>query len=242
MSDDESDEQAADPVDGDGPPGEESETDPQDDPVAGMYGEPGSSEKPIEPGSAGSGEGEEPTADPSGESDSSGVFDAPLMGGGDDGEPELNSGTFYVKYAQDSAVTLHEVNTAQICTLIENPGFETHDIIEATLVAQPPMEVSYLLKDLESHRSIPVETSPESPTTQVMEIAAEMDRGEAVAIEREGEGEIHILTVDPEETSRTADELYDDEMTYKNAARYEVERVEIRTDESEGVVSIRYLP
>ena len=172
--------------------------------------------------------------------DDSGSFEAPLLDGDD--EPETSAGTFYVKYAQESAVTLHEVNTAQICTLIENPGFENHDIIEATLVAQPPMQVSYLVQDLEAHYSIPIERSPEPPTQQVRGVAGDIEIGEAVAIEREGEGEIHILRVDPEDTERTAEELDEDEMTYKNAARYGAEHVEVRTDEDEGVVSIRYLP
>jgi len=69
-----------------------------------------------------------------------------------------------------------------------------------------------------------------------------MDEGQAAAIDREGEGEIHILRVEPEHTEHTAEEVHDDEMTYKNAARYGIERVEIRTDEAEGIVSIRYLP
>jgi len=167
-------------------------------------------------------------------------FDAPLLEGSD--EPETSTGTFYVKHAGDSAVTLHEVNTSQIATLIQNPGFERHDIIEATLVAQPPMQVSYLIQELESHRSIPVETSPEPPTRQVLEIGEEMDENEAVAIEREGDGEIHILRTDSEYTEHTVEELHDDEMTYKNAARYEVDRVELRSDEERGIVSIRYLP
>ena len=159
-------------------------------------------------------------------------------------EPETVSGTFYVKYAVDTSVTLHEVNTAQICTLIENPGFAVHDIVEATLVAQPPMEVSYLISELQDQYTIPVERSPEPPTTQVTEIAAEMDEMEAAAIDRAGEGEIHILRVAPENVERTAEELHEDEMTYKNAARYGVSRVEIRTseDDNRGIVSIRYLP
>lgn len=204
-----------------------------DDAVAGMYEQSGAGESPM---------AELRESIESGDSDDgdSGSFEAPLLDQGD--EPETSAGTFYVKYAQESAVTLHEVNTAQICTLIENPGFETHDIIEATLVAQPPMQVSYLVQELENHYSVPVETSPEPPTQQVRGIASDIDVGEAVAIEREGEGEIHILRVDPEETERIAEELDDDEMTYKNAARYGVERVEIRTDEDDGVVSIRYLP
>lgn len=170
-------------------------------------------------------------------------LDAPIIDPGND-EPETVTGTFYVKYAEDSSVTLHDVDTAQICTLVENPGFERHEIVEGTLVSQPPMGVSYLVDELEAHYSIPVETSSEAPTKQVQEIAVEeLDTGEAVAIEREGDGEIHILRVQPERTETTAEELRDDEMTYKNAARYDaVERVEIRIDDTEGVVSIRYLP
>ncbi len=167
-------------------------------------------------------------------------LDAPV--GEAESEPETVSGTFYVKYTADSSVTLHEVNTGQICTLIENPGFAVHEIIEATLVAQPPMEVSYLVSELDDQYAIPVERTPEPPTTQVTEIAAEMDEMEAAAIDRAGEGEIHILRVAPDNVEQTAEELNEDEMTYKNAARYGVSRVEIRSSEDDGIVSIRYLP
>ena len=214
-----------------------SEEETERDEVAAMY----ESDEKVGPGDA-------PSPDPDEETDDGDDSPEPALkppkvepAGG---ELDEVTGTFYVKYAQDVAVTLHEVNTAQICTLIENPGFERHDIVEGTLAAQPPMGVSYLVEELDAHYSIPVETSPESPTKQVRDIAnAELAVGDAIAIEREGKGEIHILRVDPDQTATTADELHDDEMTYKNAARFEhVERVEIRSDESVGIVSIRYLP
>lgn len=193
--------------------------------------------------------------DAAGEDDLVSMYDQPSSEGDTDGtsvqldspvgespaDPDTASGTFYVKYATDVSVTLHEVDTGQIFTLIENPGVESHDILEATLEAQPPMEVSYLVDELEATYTVPVERSPEPPTRQVQEVAAEMDEMEAVAIDREGEGEIHVLSVDPEDIEQTAEELHEDEMTYKNAARYGVNRVEIRTDET-GLVSVRYLP
>jgi hypothetical protein len=166
--------------------------------------------------------------------------DAPISDSDEPPEPE--HGLFYVKYAEGVSATLHEVNTGQIYTLIENPDFEQHEIVEASLIAQPPMEVSYTINDIESRRTVPVETSPESPTTQVTNIAGDMEPGQAVAIDREGEGEIHILRVESDQVAQTADELPDDEMAYKNAARYGMDRVEIRTDEEAGVVAIRYLP
>lgn len=169
-------------------------------------------------------------------------FDAPLIepGGGED--PETAYGTFYVKHAEETAVTLHEVETSQIFTLIENPGFERHDIVEASLVAQPPMEVSYRIADLDAHYSVPVERSPESPTSHVQDLADDLAVGESLPIARQGAGEIHILKVDPDMVDHTAEELLDDELTYKNAARYGVGRVEIRTHDADGIVSIRYLP
>lgn len=182
--------------------------------------------------------------DPSPESESSEPdLTAPKVEPGG-GELEEVTGTFYVKHAEGISATLHEVDTAQICTLTENPGLERHEIIEATLKAQPPMGVSYLIEDLDAQYSIPVERSPESPTKHVRDIATgELEVGDAIAIEREGKGEIHILRVESGQTAQTAEELHDDEMTYKNAARYDdVSRVEIRTDEDEGVVSIRYMP
>ena len=168
-------------------------------------------------------------------------FDEPFLGGqAEDAEQE--AGTFYVKNVEDIAVTLHEVNTGQIFTVVENPGLERREIIEATLVENPPLNVAYLFDELQSRRSLPVEESPEPPTTQAKTVASEMDNGEAIAIEREGEGEIHVITVDSDITEATVEEVVDDEMTYKNAARYGVGRVEVRSDEAEGIVSIRYLP
>jgi hypothetical protein len=168
-------------------------------------------------------------------------FDAPLVDEGG-GPPDTASGTFYVKFAEESAVTLHEVDTGQIFTLIENPGVEAHDIIEASLVAQPPMEVSYRVDEMDDQYSIPVETSPEPPTSHVQDIAMDLSFGESLAIDREGEGEIHILRIEPDDVGQVAEELHSDELTYKNAARYAVGRVEIRTDDEDGIVSIRYLP
>lgn len=160
----------------------------------------------------------------------------------DTGErPERRSGSFYVKHAADGSVTLQEVETAQIVTLTENPGFEKHDIVEASLVAQQPMELSYRVEELRDRYTIPVETSPEPPTRQVRACAREIAETEAATIERAGEGQIHVLRVPPAEVDRTADQLHDDEMTYKTAARHGVSRVEIRTDAS-GIVSVRYLP
>ena len=214
-----------------------------EDPI-GMYGEPGdegfvSSESDGETAEGGDESAESEDGDDEGQSPR---FDAPLVSE-DSGEPETAYGTFYVKYAEDTALTLHEVETGQIFTVIENPGIETHEIIEASLVAQPPMEVSYLIDDLDAQYSVAVDVSDEAPTQTVRDLAGELDAGESLPINRKGKGEIHILRVDPDEVERIVEELPEDELTHKNAARYDdVDRVEIRSDAEMGLVSVRYLP
>jgi hypothetical protein len=216
--------------------GEESGASTEDE-VIGMYGSPAPEDAEDTD--------ESESAEPAPEDDDAGSdtsFPGPLGDTDEKEEMETETGRFYVKHTEDVAVTLHEVNTGQIFTLVENPDLEVHQILDATLMENPPLGVSYVIDELHSQETIPVEYSDEPPTGQVQKIATDMDTDQVVAIEREGEGEIHVLNVDPERTSEAAEPLEEDETTYKNAARYGVERVEIRTDEDAGVVSIRYLP
>ncbi len=199
----------------------------ENDPIAGMYDD-ADGDQPVVP------------TDPTdGDDDDSGLT-GPLAE--EPEEPETTYGTYYVKYAEDTAVTLHDVETAEIVTLIENPGFVDHEIVEATLIAQPPMEVSYLVKELHDQWKVDVEISSQSPTTQTLKIADQMDEDEVIAFEREGTGEVHVLKIDPSSVAQTAESLDEDEQPYKNAARNGVDHVEIRSDEDAGVIAIRYLP
>ena len=200
-----------------------------DDDVAEMYGSPDAGE---DGGDGDGGDGYGANLD----------MDSPLLSGDAPDEMEEVTGRFYVKHTEDVAVTLHEIGTEGIYTLVENPGLEVHQILDATLVENPPLGVSYLIEELHEQRTVPVEYSDEPPTRQVQQLATDMEHDQAAAIEREGEGEIHIIHVAPEDVAETAEYLDDDETTYKNAAEFGVERVEIRTDEDAGIVSIRYLP
>jgi hypothetical protein len=199
----------------------------EDDPIAGMYDD-STEQEPVVPTKPGETE------------DDDGGLSGPLAE--EPEEPETKRGTYYVKYAEDSAVTLHDVETAEICQLIENPGFQDHEIVEATLMAQPPMEVSYVVKELHDQYAVDVDIISEPPTTQTLEIAEQMDEDEVIAFEREGEGEIHVLKLDSDSVESTVGVLDEDEQPYKNAARNGVDRVEIRSDADAGVIAIRYLP
>lgn len=166
----------------------------------------------------------------------------------------MKTGTFLVTSVDEGAATLREVHDGQVITLtdgaipedavvdtdVEATALETGEILEATVAPEPPLEVAYTLHEVVSRRTIPLEESTESPTTMAEEIAAEQGEGEVTREERAGDGEIHVLTVPPEQTESAVADIIEDEETVARAARLGVNRVSIRADD--GVVSVRYLP
>ena len=149
-------------------------------------------------------------------------------------------GRFLVTHADPDAAVLKDVERGQVHTLAENPGVETGDVIEGTVEPEPPMEVTYRLVDVGSRSRVTVEESPEPPTRQEREIAAEQPPGEVTTEPRAGDGELHVLTVPEERTEAATRDVLEDEATLARAARLGVDRVEVRSDA--GVVSVRYLP
>jgi hypothetical protein len=153
---------------------------------------------------------------------------------------DRKSGTFLVTHADEESAVLRDVADGQVHTLARNPDLAVAEVLEATLEPKPPMEVTWLVVDIERTRTILVETSSETPTRQAQEIAAAQPVGDVTRQERAGEGEVHVLSVPSERTDDAAAEVRDDEATLSRAARLGVDRVEIRANE--GVVSVRYLP
>jgi hypothetical protein len=156
------------------------------------------------------------------------------------GEDRRQDGRFLVTHAEADSAVLKDVDRGQVHTLAENPGVEAGDLVEGTVAPEPPMEVTYRLVEAEVRRSLSVEESPEPPTRQERELAAEGPEGELTTRERAGEGEIHVLSVPEERTEAAVEDVMTDEATLVRAARLGVERVEVRSDA--GVVSVRYLP
>lgn len=154
---------------------------------------------------------------------------------------EETEGTFVVTHAEDELAVLKDVDSGQVHTLADNPGVEGGDVLDATLAPNPPLEVTWQVVAVEQRRTIDVERSPEPPTQQERELAAEQAVGELTREERAGEGEIHVLTVPEGETDDAVADVLDDEATVSRAARMPaVNRVEVRSEP--GVVSVRYLP
>ncbi|WP_207591273.1 DUF5812 family protein [Halomontanus rarus] len=152
------------------------------------------------------------------------------------------TGTYVVTHAEDDSAVVRDVETAQVLTLSSNPGLEVHDVLEATVAPDPPLEVSWQVVEVADRRSIDVIDSDLAPTTHSKELAAEADVGDLVTNERAGTGEIHVLSVPTADTEDTARDVIEDVETVARAARLEAVRVEVRRSPEDGVVSVRYLP
>ncbi|WP_162224380.1 DUF5812 family protein [Halorussus amylolyticus] len=164
-----------------------------------------------------------------------------------DSDPEETekTSTFLVTNADEDSAVLKDVQSGQVHTLSSNPGVSETDAVEATVAPDPPMNLTWSVVEVEERRSLSTEESDEPPTVHEREMAAEQEVGEVRRTERAGTGEIHVLTVPPEDTDDAVSDVLDDEGTLSRAARLGVSRVEVRTGEGEsgeGVVSVRYMP
>ncbi len=147
-------------------------------------------------------------------------------------------GTFLVTEADGETAVLRDVADGQVHTLATNPGVEAGEVLDATVRAEPPMEVTWELDGVESRRTIELLETDLQPTQRARQVAGDQDQGDVERIERAGTGEVHVLSV-PDPAAAAADVL-DDEETVARAARLGAVRVEVRT--GEGMVSVRYLP
>ncbi|RXK47403.1 DUF5812 family protein [Halorientalis pallida] len=152
----------------------------------------------------------------------------------------MKDATFLVTAADDESAVLQDVTDSQVHTLSTNPGVEVGETVVATIEPEPPMEVVWQVVEITDQRTIPVERSPEPPTQQTREIAADQPVGEITRQERAGEGELHVITVPDGEADDAAEDVLDDAETLARAARLGVDRVEIRADGQ--ALSVRYLP
>jgi hypothetical protein len=161
---------------------------------------------------------------------------------GTEGPADAECGQFVVTHADEDSAVLKAVDGGQVHTLASNPDLAEDDVVEATLAPEPPMEVTWQVVEVASQRALSIERSPEPPTELAYDIAADQPVGEVTRRERAGEGELHVLTLDPGSVADAAAEVAGDEATRTVAARAGARRVELRLDDEEGILSVRYLP
>jgi hypothetical protein len=160
---------------------------------------------------------------------------------GDSAVDDAKESTFLVTHADADSAVLKDVHDGQVHALGSNPGVDVDDAIEGTVAPDPPLELSWQLIDLAERRPLSIDESEEPPTVRERELAAAQSVGELTREPRAGIGELHVITVDEEQTAEAVDDVLEDrEGTLSRAARLGVNRVEIRSEP--GVLSVRYLP
>lgn len=150
--------------------------------------------------------------------------------------------TFLVTHAEDESAVVSDVHGGQVHTLSSNPGLDVDEVLEGTVTADPPMEVTWSVTDVVERKTIPVEATDERPTPQAFEMAEALSEGELATTERAGVGEVHVLAVPSENVEAAVADVLDDQATLERAARIGIDRVEVRSSVEDGFVSVRYLP
>lgn len=149
-------------------------------------------------------------------------------------------GTFLAAHVDGPTAILSDVTDGEVLTLSAHPDLTSGDVIDGTVEAEPPMEATWRLVDIDRRRTIPVEHVDLDPTGQVREAVEGDAPGTLARIERAGRGEIHAISVEPGTSADAAEDVVADAETVARAARLDVDRVEVRA--GDGVVSVRYLP
>lgn len=157
-------------------------------------------------------------------------------------DPATQTGTFVVTHADDDSALIRNVETAQVHTLASNPALSVHEVLEATIEPEPPLEVTWQVVEIEDRRTIDLVDTDLAPTTDSKERADALEIGEVDRVERAGRGEIHVLAVPPAETETAVGEILEDIETVARGARVGAVRVEVRRVPEDGIVSVRYLP
>jgi len=152
----------------------------------------------------------------------------------------MSTGTYLVTAVDDDSAVLRDVDTGQVHTVADPPALAEGEVIDATVEAEPPLEVTYTIAGIAERREVALDRSEMAPTQLARELAADADVGEVVRRERAGEGEVHVLRVEAGAAASAAEDMVADEATLARAARLGVGRVEVRT--GDGLVSVRYLP
>lgn len=147
-------------------------------------------------------------------------------------------GTFLVTAADGGAAELADVEDSQVLALSSNPGLEVGDVVEGTVAPDPPLGVSWSLVSVERRYRVAVEAVDEPPSERARALADGLAVGE-LARESIDDGELHVLSVSPEETAAAVEDVVADEETTRRAARLGARRAEVRG--ADGVVAVRYV-
>jgi hypothetical protein len=148
-------------------------------------------------------------------------------------------GTFVVVACDANSAIVHDVGDSEPYPLVENPDLERGWVLEATLVAEPPMELEWNA-EIEAVREVDLVPSDLEPSAQAREAAAGLEPGDSTRIEGGGSGEVHVVSIGDEGVEQAMGDVFFDTATLERAGRLGAGRVEVRA--GEGILSVGYLP
>lgn len=146
------------------------------------------------------------------------------------------SGTFLVTNADGGSAVLSAVDDGQVHALSGNPGLDEGEVIEGTVAAEPPLEVTWTLVEVEVRYTPSIEASAEPPSERARALDADLAAGELAHEPTDG-GELHVIKVG-EGAEGAIEEVASDAATRARAARLGATRVEVRG--GAGIVGVRY--
>ncbi|MFB6104823.1 MAG: DUF5812 family protein [Halobacteriaceae archaeon] len=144
------------------------------------------------------------------------------------------SGTFLVVAADEESAVLRAVTTGQVYTLARNPGVEPADIVDATLVADSPIEAVGTVDAFEAY-PLEVEACTDPPGDAARAAVADQPVGTLERLERSW-GELHAIAVP--DAAAAVEDIRTDPETRARATRLGAHRVIVRG--ADGVVGVRY--
>lgn len=151
---------------------------------------------------------------------------------------ETKTGTFLVTAADETSAVFASVEDGQVCPLAENPDYEADEVVAGTLEAADPMGVTWRVREVEARWTPTIAAVDADPGERARSAAEEQAVGEMTQVSV-GDGELHVLAVDPRRTGSAVEDVVADETTRRIAARLGARRVEVRG--ADGVVAVRYL-
>lgn len=148
----------------------------------------------------------------------------------------MKRGTFLVTEADDAAV-LRDVETGQVHALGSNPGVQRGTVLDATIAAEPPLDVTWAVETVHERRQVTVERASDRPVDGAFDAVAGHDPGDLVELDTDDVA-CHALVVPVERTEDAAEDVATDEATLTRAARLGATTVVVRA--ADGVVTVRY--
>lgn len=147
------------------------------------------------------------------------------------------TGTFLVTAADEGATLLSAVDGGRVHPLATDADLAVGDVVEGTLEPAEPLAVTWKPAHVTDLWRPAIEVVDGPPGDRAREVAAELAIGQLERLVDE-DGELHVLSVDPDRTAAATEEVVSDETTRRIAARLGAKRVEVRGEE--GVVAVRY--